>query len=81
MIILLQVRSIQELARKNLENLRSPGEDKEPQVKKRGRKPGITSNKKQLAYFPVDLAGSDYILAPVANSKPNFALDFFHKGS
>lgn len=75
-----QARSMQELARKNFENLRSPGEDKEPEVKKRGRRPGITSNKKQLGYFPVDLAGSDSTLAPVADSKPNFALDFLTKG-
>ncbi|XP_068645859.1 uncharacterized protein [Aristolochia californica] len=72
-----QARSIQELAKKNFENLRQDSEDNEPELKvvRRGRPPGKTSIKRQLGRPPADRASSDFssdaTLATPVDNKSN----------
>ncbi|XP_077231209.1 uncharacterized protein LOC143864207 isoform X2 [Tasmannia lanceolata] len=58
-----QARSIQELARKDFENLRQDSEDNEPELKppvRRGRPPGKTSFKRLVGRLSLERAGSDF---------------------
>ncbi|KAG9442964.1 hypothetical protein H6P81_018818 [Aristolochia fimbriata] len=76
-----QARSIQELAKKNFENLRQDSEDNEPELKvvRRGRPPGKTSIKRQLGRPPADRASSDFssdaTLATAGDNKSNSLYD------
>lgn len=55
--MIFQARSIQELAKKDFENLRQDGENNEPEMKtvRRGRPPG-----KKAGRLPFERAGSDF---------------------
>ncbi|XP_058098555.1 uncharacterized protein LOC131243319 [Magnolia sinica] len=57
-----QARSMQELAKKDFENLRQESDDNEPEIKsvRRGRPPGKNSIKRMMGRFPIDRAGSDF---------------------
>ncbi|XP_068640756.1 uncharacterized protein [Aristolochia californica] len=72
-----QARSIQELAKKNFENLRQDSEDNVPDLKavRRGRPPGKTSIKRQLGHPLADRASSDFssdaTLATPGDNKSN----------
>lgn len=69
-MIISQARSIQELAKKDFENLRQDTGDGEPKPKivRRGRPPGSKSMKKSIDMSPVERLGPQYfsetILAP-----------------
>ncbi|KAJ8625656.1 hypothetical protein MRB53_034186 [Persea americana] len=68
-----QARSIQELAKKDFENLRQDSEDNEPEMKtvRRGRPPGKSSIKR-LGRPPFERAGSDFSSdATLANAGDN----------
>ncbi|CAH9141604.1 unnamed protein product [Cuscuta epithymum] len=54
-----QARSIQELAKRDFENLRHQGEDGEPKVVRRGRPPNTKNMKKCIETSPVDRVGSE----------------------
>lgn len=58
----LQARSIQELAKKNFENLRQESDDNEPEPKpvRRGRPPSKKTVKQLVGRHPADRVGSDF---------------------
>lgn len=79
-----QSRSIQELAKKDFENLRQNGNDWQPQPKKRGRPPG-KSLKKSIERSPVECVGpeslSDTTLASGGEKANCFNTYNLRKGS
>ncbi|XP_068321521.1 uncharacterized protein [Pyrus communis] len=76
-----QARSIQELAKKNFENLRQDSDDNEsgPKVVRRGRPPTKNLHKK-LGRPSLDRAGSEFSNATLATGAENATLDH-KKGS
>ncbi|KAM1031453.1 hypothetical protein ACFX2C_035242 [Malus domestica] len=76
-----QARSIQELAKKNFENLRQDSDDNEsgPKVVRRGRPPTKNLHKK-LGRPSLDRAGSEFSHATLATGAENATLDH-KKGS
>ncbi|VFQ94342.1 unnamed protein product [Cuscuta campestris] len=69
-----QARSIQELAKRDFENLRHQGEDGEPKVVRRGRPPNTKNTKKCAEASPVDRVGPEHssgaTLATMDDNKP-----------
>ncbi|XP_078448427.1 uncharacterized protein LOC144716995 [Wolffia australiana] len=66
-----QARSIQELAKKDFENLRQDSEDDEPKIPRRGRPPGKSVAKKLAGRSPGDRASVDFSDATLANAGDN----------
>ena len=87
-LYLVQARSIQELAKKDFENLRQESDDneEEPKTVRRGRPP-IKNVMKQIGRSPADRTGSDFSSdATLANARDgvhsfNLARDALRKGS
>ncbi|RAL50406.1 hypothetical protein DM860_016873 [Cuscuta australis] len=69
-----QARSIQELAKRDFENLRHQGEDGEPKVVRRGRPPNTKNTKKCAETSPVGRVGPEHssgaTLATMDDNKP-----------